>query len=105
MEKLIGIVTISYDQDGKILNTSFQSEIELDKSGLLNELIKINCTNEAEKIQLQADIVVASWFNEVSSIEIADKFEYKVQSTLLECDKFDSGRVKTCKMLYKLVKL
>lgn len=65
------------------------------------ELLKQLSENKDEvKVKLSADLVLATWFNDILEIELADRDKYEVKSEVITCEKYDSGNVKLCVIDY-----
>lgn len=100
-EQEIGIATMVYDTNGKIMNTSFVPLLQIKHSKKLeSQLQTVKGSEDAEALNNNAQLVMAAWFSQVDEIELADRDEYEVVSKVLSCEKYQSGRVKTCSIMF-----
>lgn len=95
----VGIVTLQYTEAGILDSYDFKSDIQLPKEF---EIDKLLVGDKIEKIKATADLVMATWFNRVAEIELADRTEYTLVGETVMCDKYASGAVKACQIRYFL---
>jgi len=75
----IGIATIVCDKDGKIIEAMFDPTLKVkDCTDLVSALKQID-----GPIEKQSELVVASWFERVDSIQLADRLKWKMVSKSL----------------------
>lgn len=68
----IGLATIVCDVDDNIIEAMFDPTLKVkDCTDLVEELKKMNTPMEK-----QAELIVSSWFNRVSEVELADRQKY-----------------------------
>ena len=94
MNKTIGFVTIKYNQEGILETSEFVPIIKTVKTKAVT--LDETDNSDPDVIQQKVQSIVGSWFNELNDIELADREEYKLETTLSKCEKWDDGRVKKC---------
>lgn len=101
----IGIVTIDYNTEGAITHYRFSPLLELtpDKE-VMHQLQFVQPSADIDIVKQSADTILAAWFSKVTTIELADREDYEVRSSIIECDKHDNGLVKRCRIRYRFVK-
>jgi hypothetical protein len=99
MKKLIGTVTIGYNNDGKPNLAVYRAEKyqvgmgELDK---LKEMTAANNPKDAQAVCHIAQTVLAGYFNKVSELELADREKYEIVPEIKTCEKYPDGKVQVC---------
>lgn len=95
IKKKIGTVVMVYDEQGNpMTGSSFVPSITLNE-GSTTELTNIKGAT-AEDIKVNADLVMANWFNSISNIELADREEWQIVSEIARCEKYPSGSPYLC---------
>lgn len=106
MNTEIGVATMVYSEEGKILQASFipTSQVDLGND-ILNQLAEVKNTDE-ETIRENANLILGAWFEKQNSIELADRDEYEIVTEPVYSSKYPSGKVKTCiiKFTFKQLK-
>jgi broad-specificity NMP kinase len=99
-----GIVTMTYDELGKIVATasSFKPtmEIKINKN-VEAELKVLEIQNDEQAIVHNAEMIAAGWFSKMTEIELADRNSYHTVSNIIECVKWPNGSVR--KVVVELV--
>ena len=102
----IGIVSMDYDESGKLFKAEFQPanfKIDVDDNGrLMQSMFKVQSNSDINIIRLKSDIVLSSWFANINEIELSDRFEKEMKSEVVDCVKQENGMVKHCSILYFL---
>lgn len=100
MIQKIGTSVLVYDNLGKLKSATFTPEMDFvaDES-LISKLSKIKHKSEAE-IKSDAETIMASWFNQLNTIELADRDEYEVVGQKEDCVYNGKGSVKTIKISF-----
>ena len=94
---------LNYDENGNVLSTEFEPKLPLKvTSGLLNQLTAVKCSDDSEVIKSNADLVLASWFNQIEDIELADRDKFQVTSEVVEarCERYENGNIKSVYIYY-----
>lgn len=104
MEKIktvIGIVTMEYDESGKLLNSLFEPRmnVRIDQS-LMADLRKIECCDDPEILERNAQLVLASYFNRMNKIELRDLAKERIVHEVNQIEKFDNGMIKKAVITY-----
>lgn len=97
MKKEIGIVTIEYNKQGGVINSNFESTLNLRMSTdkLEKSLKSTKDLKDLTKIVNVAQIVFSNWFNLMTKIELGDDFV--ITHDLKHCEKYDdTDLVKKC---------
>lgn len=106
IRKEIGISTIQYDENGEVKTASFHPHSTFnDMSQFKDQLLEIEGGESQERIITSAERVMASWMNQVNEIELADRDHYKISSSVHNCLKYDSGKVKEISIQFYLESL
>lgn len=99
----IGTAKIRYNKDGTVASAKFTPamKIEIEKN-LMNDVAR-TVNQPANEIQLknQADTILASWFDQVNKIELADREKYEIVSNIVLCNKFANDAVKIVHIEYE----
>ncbi len=104
MKEELGIVVLTYDEDGNIKTAGFDPKIQVQvKSSKLKELFEIGSSNDLEVLQLRADTVFAMFIDKINQIELADREKFQVVSEVMLCEKYENGNIKICKLKYFFV--
>lgn len=106
MNKKIGKVTLGYSEKGNVLFATFEPE-EFNTSlpsEYGEDLVSIQ-QSTPEAIKKSADGVMQSWFNTVNEIEMADMMHNRIDSDVVDCQKYPNGSVKQCVIQYTLTSL
>jgi hypothetical protein len=98
----IGLAVISYDESGKLQAAGFQPTMTMQLDAELFKPLSSVAGRGLEDIRLNADLVMAAWFNRMNEIELADRGLYEISSEVVECLKYENGQVKQCKLRYFL---
>lgn len=106
MKQEIGIVTLVYKEDGSLEEAAFLPTITVHSNKeLVDELMTIKCSEETKEVQSRAEAVLASWFNMLTEIEIADRDQYTIKSDIKKCEKWPNGKIHTCEILFLFDKI
>ena len=102
MKKIIGTAEIEYDENGVVVNAGFKPVMELVFDESMKKLLKASVQGDEkeEEIQHNADMILASWFSQISDVELAERDEQEIVSEIVGCEKFDSGKIKICRIQY-----
>lgn len=98
----IGIVTIEYDENGRIEKARFDPSMTVEADDRLLKQLEV-LEDEEEEIELQsrADLIMASWFTKINEIELADLNEWVIVSEVALCEKYVfSGKIRKCVLNY-----
>ena len=80
----IGIATIVLDVNGVIIEAMFDPMVKVkDCKDLVSALQQIDKTEGKDLMEQQAELVVATWFNKLDAIEIADRTKFHMVTTPL----------------------
>lgn len=104
----IGTANISYNEQGEIVSAIFTPSLELDVNedeDLLKQLKSIPCTSNEEIIRENAALVLGGWWNQLNQIELADRDKWKMDSEIVACNKWPSGRVQMCSIKFTFRRL
>lgn len=97
----IGIVTIEYDENGKVITSNFvpTMSVEIDET-LKNELKTIDCCDESEKLEHNASLVLSSFFNRMNKIELRDIEKSKLTGHIDHLENYPGGMIKKAIISY-----
>lgn len=100
MKEKIGTATIRYDIDNNVISGVFKGALEqkFDKE-LLEQLIP---SNDPNVIKNNADMALASWFNKITDIELADREVSQIISSVKKRTYHSNGNIKKCSIDYFL---
>ncbi len=99
--KEIGVVRISYDKHGVVTEASFNPTMKINlEPKVLLQLSAIKGSEDHEAIHSNAAMVMATWFNKMNEIELADRNKYEIVSELFHCEKYSDGKVKECAIYF-----
>lgn len=100
----IGNVVIDYHEDGHVIHTSFKpkAKVNFDKR-LVMDLRQVEGDTNPEHIKMGAEAIFASWFKGIVDIELADVATSKIESKIVDCQKWDNGKVKRCEISFSFV--
>jgi hypothetical protein len=65
-------------------------------------LLPLKTQISGDDARAKAQLVLAKWFEHVSDIELADREAYTVETEMLECEKWDNGKPKRCRIRFFL---
>lgn len=102
MEK-IGIATIIYDEQGKVLTAKFEPKESFDVMGV-NQFRQIGDITDKNNIH-NAELVLANWFQRQNEIELADRNAYKVTTEVIALDRYPDGKVRKCVVAFYFSKI
>lgn len=103
---IIGIATIEYNKIGKMTRGIFKPTMEVNVPEEIRMAIKELDANKDEKVLMEnASMVLASWFTEVTKIELADRTEYHIVGRIVECLKHSNGQIRKCQIEYSYEKV
>lgn len=98
----IGIVTLYYNEDGSFQTGDFAPEgITVNSDELLDRL-KFTDGEDRDTTVSQSQMILAMWFDRNNHVELANREITEIVSTVLECEKWDNGNVRVCKIEFKL---
>lgn len=102
----IGEATLEYTRFGEVTNAVFtpSMKIEYDKS-INDQLRQIESKRDVESMRENAALVMASWFSKMNEIELSDKFQYGIDSEIVECERYDDDMPKKCVIKFVFKKL
>lgn len=82
--KSIGIATVVYGEDGKVISARFEPKEVFDAIDL-NQLkqVSFNIPDDKAIIQHNAEMVMAGWFVRMNEVETADRDKFKITSTII----------------------
>lgn len=93
----IGMVTMQYDRHGNVINASFKPTMELPFDlSLKSQLLKIETSNDEQKIKENAQTVFSSWFAKMNEIELRDFEITDIVTDIERCMKYENGNVQEC---------
>lgn len=97
----IGIVTLDYNEDGVATEATFNPtmKVNLDIKALL-QLTAIPADKSPQHVEDNAGFVLASWFERLNEIELADRDHYRVAPKVIKCDNYPNGRIKHCEIAF-----
>ena len=94
---IIGTAILTYDEDGKPLSSEFSPAIlKVEPDQLRDALSHIDKPTGAEQIRSRAETIMATWFNHVESVELADREDGEITSRVLECKEWPNGHPQLC---------
>lgn len=99
MNTELGFVTTVYTESGEIIKelSAFKPTLEGKVTqDIEDEILNIKSSNSSEAIKSNATLLLASFFNKMTEIELADRSEYEIDSDVIECDKYPDGTVRKC---------
>lgn len=101
MKTPIGVVTIEYDQAGKVITSLFEPTmtVTLDED-LNNELRAIECCADPKTLEHNASLVLSSFFNRVNKIELRDVAKSHIESHIDHLEEFPDKRIKKAIISY-----
>ena len=101
----IGVATILYSEDGKPLSSYFKPTVMFSAdTKMLDQLSNVEGP-DAESVKTNSELVMGAWFSNLNDIELADREEFSVVGEVLQCDKYQSGKIKRCSVKFVLKKL
>lgn len=53
-----------------------------------------------EAVKQGAEVALATWYNHMNEIELADRSKYEIVSEMEECEEYENGGVKKCGMMF-----
>lgn len=103
----IGNVIIKYDETGKVVLTQFKPATKTTTVGdkLLEQLKTITGSSDQETIRNNAQLAFASWFNSIVDMELADRDVNEIKTSVVHCEKYDSGMIKVCEIKFTFEKV
>jgi hypothetical protein len=106
MNTEIGNVTISYTPEGNVEYAIFDPSIKLvaDKD-LLKKLKPLAQAEDSDTIRKNAETVMAAWFMKVDEVELSDRFQYKIHTEVVRCERYTNNKVRLCELKYSLEKV
>lgn len=101
----IGSVTMEYAETGKVIRGEFKPMmvIELDDA-LFTQLEALPQGEDASILQSNADLILAAWFSKSNEIELADREKWEIVSSVADCSKYPTGKVRKCVIEYTFKK-
>lgn len=104
IKKKLGVAKVKLSPEGKILETSFKPKMEINCSGIELEKLKGDTYGGPVEMEIQrsTDLIMASWFNAVNKIELADRDKLEIKSEISGCRTTKKG-IKTCEYNYYLI--
>lgn len=99
MNTEIGFVTTVYTELGDIVKelSAFKPTLQGTVSkDIEDQILNIKSSDSSEAIKSNAMLLLASFFNRMTEIELADRSEYEIDSEVIECDKYPDGAVRKC---------
>ena len=101
-QKELGIAIIKYSNEGIIIETSFKPTMNIEFKGL--ELEKLKTDNglfDKSDLKKATDLVMASWFSKVNSLELMDHSKCQIKSETKICKYYpNTSKIKVCKIRY-----
>lgn len=93
----IGIADISYRQDSTVESAHFSPtiKIELNETELTDGLFGLK-NKTAEEVKNTSELVMASWFNKMNEIELADRNTHEIKGEIMYCEEYTDKKVKRC---------
>lgn len=104
-ETEIGVAVINYSPEGKVLSAGFEPTLKMSFTPELLDQLSGAKSDTAETVRVDSEIIMAAWFSKMNEIELADREEYHIVSTVEECVKYPDGRIKTCKVKFSFKKI
>lgn len=106
MDKEIGIVEIWYNEQGKAIQGHFEPTAKVYDDSCMDKLMNgTNGISSEDKIKNDSEALLSEWFNNISDIELADRDQYKISSSLLNCIAWPNGNVQYCRISFYLQKI
>lgn len=101
----IGQAIINYDIKGNMLDAVFVPHLPMHVDQALADKISevVKGTDDEKTLKHNADMVLASWFNQMTEIELADRNQYDIASTVVKCEKYANDMIKTCILDYNFI--
>lgn len=101
-ETKIGAVKLVYGEDGNLLMAGFSPRIEITFEDLKDQLG--DCTNRTDQeIKDCAQLLLASFFNKVSNIELRDVEKTTIETQIAHVEKYSNNSLKNIELefIYK----
>ena len=90
---VIGSVSLSYNENGKLVKAGFRPQISVTHEELKDQLG--DCTSKTfEEVEECAKLFLASFFTKVSDIELRDMEKTTIETDMKKGEKYDSGSLK-----------
>lgn len=103
---IVGVVTIKYNENGDTVYANFQPEAqEYTNPDFMHSLLGIPASSESEMIKTNAQHLLVKYFTKINDMDMADHFEYGFVGDVIQCDRYDSGQVKECKIKFTFKKI
>jgi hypothetical protein len=99
----VGKAVFNFDEQGKQTSAYFMPTMKVNvNTNLLQDI----CVGEsADVIKSNAEIALASWFNQMNEIELADREQYTLKSEVETCTKYSNGKVRMCVVVFNFLKI
>lgn len=101
----IGIVQLWYNENGKAVRAMFEPTIANYGKDCADQLVEATTGNNTEKIKQDAEMIISHWFARMIDIELADRDQHKISSSLKQVVKWANGNVQYCRMLFWIEKI
>lgn len=103
----IGIARIEYNEDGTVKSAIFEPTMKVEaKADTLSPFLSIEDGNSSEEaVKEHAIIALATWFNKMNEIELADREKYTIDTEVVSCEKYPSGSIKICQIEFHFEEL
>lgn len=92
----IGVAEMRYDENGKPVSATFTPATFTSTVAVVKERLMQAAGKNPEDAKERAQIVLADWFAQLNTIELADREEGYVDSVITECEKWPNERPKLC---------
>lgn len=104
MKKQLGTATIEYNVTGKVKKAGFTPTLQVSfEQSFIDQLKAIPGTSSTETLKYNSEMVLAGWFNAITSIELEDRESVQIVSEIVTCEKYKEGGIKQCTINYYVV--
>lgn len=100
MKTEIGNVILAYNEEGHTIMAVFNPTLKVETNSVILDALKEVEGKEQEVIMKKANVVMATWFNAISDIELADREKYLIEGEVQSCHKYPNGQIRECIIKY-----
>ena len=101
----LGRAIINYDENGYMTKSEFTpySKIIIEEEFASKIGEKIQNVTDLRTIQHNSEMVLATWFSQMTDIELADPEKFSIVSSNVECLKHENNMIKQCIIDYHFI--
>lgn len=101
----IGKSVLYYDENGKLETVEFVPSMSVKLTNEeLARFAKIDGNSESE-IENAANAALATWFQKTNEIELADRSEWKIVTTVQRCIRGTDNVIRRCELILSLKRI